>query len=789
MKRVIMERTLLKSALSSTAIFALLASAPSYAQDAEDTEYSRLEEIVVTADRRERDVQSVPISVNAFSARAIEKQRIQDFGDLAIAIPGFSINSFSKSRLNPSLRGGSSSLTAAGAEGAVGLFIDDQYYGGPGDFEIDLFDVERIEVLRGPQGTLFGRNTTGGSINVVTKKPTEENEGKIEVTYGNYNLVQIKGLVNGKISDNLFGLLTFASTSRDGTSFNSFTGNDIDNINKSSIRGKLRWIAADDLEVTLSASFTKHDETGNARDAIFLDQPTTQTDLVAQGFVPDNEPRVVQQHTDGRYQSEQFTAGLRIEKDFDNGQLMSITSFRNLDTNEAKGSLAGAPYPLFSFGEPREATTFSEEIRYLSDFDGPLNFVGGLFFYHADEGRVINTTTNWDENTVGGSFQAITFCDTQTGADFDNYTISPSCFGSDPLTVGNVTRTLDSLYSPNDFSVFENVKTTSYAAFAEATYAVTDRLSLIAGARWTYDKKSMVGGSDGDPDFFWNPQPGLRVADSANWNKVTWRFGATFNVNDDVMLYGTASKGFRAGAYEVSQSDPNLSDAPVDPETVVSYEGGMKSRWADDRIQFNITYFNAKYSNLQFFVNTGASSITTNAGEATINGIEADLYVAITPELNARFQWSHQNGSSSGIPADAEIAEGTPPQGTIPNTYIVGLEYEKTLDNGNVFSASIDFTKKDRYGLEFNDVPQFQSEVRSLVNARMDYEFGDDGQWNLSAWAKNITNENIVIYGQDFWFTFYDTASYLENPDVIEQTAQPRYADPATYGLSLSYSF
>lgn len=788
MNKFVTNRTLLKYALSSTTVLALLASGTSYAQEAQDENKYKLEEIVVTADRRERDVQTVPISVNAFSATAIEKMRIQDFGDLAIAIPGFSINNFSKSRLNPSLRGGSSSLTAAGAEGAVGLFIDDQYFGGPGDFEIDLFDVERIEVLRGPQGTLFGRNTTGGSINVITKKPTEENEGKLEITYGNYNLVQIKGLVNGRISDNLFGLITFASTSRDGTSFNSFTGNYVDNVNKSSIRGKLLWIPADDLEVTLSASFSKHDETGIARDGLFLDQPVTQTDLVAIGFVPDDDPRVVQMHTDGRYQSEQVTVGLRIQKDFSNGQLLSITSFRDLSTNEAKGSLAGAPVALFSFGEPREATTISQEFRFISDFDSPLNFVGGLFFYHADEARIINVTTNWDENTVGGSFQAITFCPTQTSADFDNYTISPSCFGSDPLTIGNVTRTLDSLYDPNDFRVFENVKTTSYAIFAEATYDVTDRLSLIAGGRWTYDKKSLVGGSDGDPDFFWNPQPGLRVAASANWDEVTWRFGATFNASDDMMFYATASKGFRAGAFEVSQSDPALSDKPVNPETVISYEGGMKSRWANDRIQFNITYFNAKYSNLQFFVNTGAASITTNAGNATVNGIEADLYVAITPELTARFQWSHQNGSSSGIPADAEIAEGTPPQGTVPNTYIVGLDYEKVLDNGNVFSLGINFTKKERYGLEFNDVPQFQSEVRSLINARLGYQFGD-GQWDLAIWAKNITNENIVIYGQDFWFTFYDTASYLANPDVIDNTAQPRYADPATYGISLSYNF
>ena len=141
---------------------------------------AQLEEVIVTAERREQSLQDVPVAVTAFSADRVEALRLEDLQDLNVQIPGFSLNSFSKTRINPALRGGSSSLASAGAEQAVGLFIDDVYFGGSGDFEIELFDVERIEVLRGPQGTLFGRNTTGGLINVVTRDPGQETEGKIQ---------------------------------------------------------------------------------------------------------------------------------------------------------------------------------------------------------------------------------------------------------------------------------------------------------------------------------------------------------------------------------------------------------------------------------------------------------------------------------------------------------------------------------------------------------------------------------------------------------------------------------
>jgi iron complex outermembrane receptor protein len=749
----------------------------------------QMDVVNVTAQWRTENLQKVPISINAFTAKEIEERRIQDMGDLGVAIPGFSVNSLSKSRMNPSLRGGSSSLNSAGAEGAVGLFIDDLYFGSSGDFEFDLFDVERIEILRGPQGTLFGRNTTGGAIVIITQPPGVEPETKLEATLGDYDLLQFSGRVSRPLKEKLYGSLAFSFTDRDGTSVNLATGNDLDSRNKASLRGKLRWMPSEGLEILASLSASRRDESGIARDQIFPDTPVTQSALVASGFVPDRHSRRSQQVFDGRYRLEQVTGGLRIGKKLARGELVSITSARYTDIEDSLQTLAGGTAPTYEFGEPRRISTVSQELRFLSAFPGALNFVSGLYLYHSDEKRTGDSLASWDLGTVTASFQAAAYCPTQEQADTDAFLVTPSCTGSGLITAGNQTVTLDSLYQPHLFSLFEDVATTSYAIFSEARYRLPRNVTLTAGVRWTLDRKSIVGGTDGPPDFFFNPLPGLRVDDRESWDELTYRLVADWQATDDILWYVSTSKGFRSGAYDVGQSDPALSGAPVHPETVFSHEIGFKSRLFEDRVQLNLTAFDVTYRDLQFFVNvSGSASLTTNAGKATVRGIEADFAARLTRNLSFEFEYSHQDGDSTGIPAEAGIAEGVPPQGTIPDTYIAALTYSTRLGNGGMLSLRADYTYKERYGLEFNDVPQFVSRIDGLMNARLAYRFPGE-KMELALWGKNLTDEDIIIYGQDLWFLYYDTASFLANPAITETTAQPRYADPRTWGATLKYRF
>ncbi|MEM9385593.1 MAG: TonB-dependent receptor [Pseudomonadota bacterium] len=741
---------------------------------------AEIEEVTVTAERREESVQDVPVAVTAFSAEAVERLQIDDFEDLSLQIPNFSVNTFSKTRINPALRGGSSSLVSAGAEQAVGLFIDDVYYGGPADFAIELFDVERIEVLRGPQGTLFGRNTTGGLINVVTQDPGDSLEGRVQAQLGNYGLNQLGAYISFPIADELAGSIAFQSRQRDGTSFNSVTGNDVDNINRSAVRAKLLWTPADDLEFEFALSRSRADETGIARDAVSAEAFVDLDVLADQNFLIDDDPRTVQQFSDGRYVSEQWVGSLHVTKDFDSVTFQSITSFRSFDAEQEPISLGGVPTPIFAIADGRDNEVLTQEFRVLSNSGGRFNWQAGTFLLRADETRFLDVITRWDESVAGGAFSAIFGCPDQTLEDFESFIVTPSCITDFP-----------ELFDENPFSIRENVVTTSYSFYAEGGYQLSDKVHLTAGARYTRDNKELNGETMGEFDWFWNPTPGRVVTDAEDtWDAVTWRAVLDVTPTDDLLFYASAATGFRSGAFDMAQSDPALIDLAVAPEDVLSYEIGAKTRLFGNRVQLNVALFDATYENLQFFVNAvgaGGVATTTNAGEANVQGVEADLIWAMTDELTATVGFSAQDGTSKDILPEAEIPEGTPPQGTIPLSYTIALDYRRETPRG-AFYVHADLLHRDEYSLEFidNSIPQFRADVDGRLNANIGYQSAKG--WGVELWATNITNENIVIYGQDFWFSLYG-ASLNDNPELFNASFGPRYAEPRLWGLSASYSF
>lgn len=740
---------------------------------------AQLEEIIVTAERREQSLQEVPIAVTAFTAASVESLMIEDVMDLTLKIPGFSVNSFSKTRFNPSLRGGSSSLASAGAEQAVALFIDDVYFAGAGDFELDLFDVERIEVLRGPQGTLFGRNTTGGLINVVTKDPGDTLEGKVQVDFGNYNLNSLGAYIAAPFTDTIAGSLALSSTHRDGTSMNSVTGNKVDNINRTSIRGKLVFNPSDDLQIKIGLTHNTIDETSVARDAVSAQETVDLQILADQNFIIDNDPRTVQMFADGHYATNQTVASLHITKDLANTTLQSITTARTFTAEQDPVSLTGVPTRLFALADERDVESFTQEFRLLSSTDSALTWQAGVYFLKAKETRDLSAVTRWDNTVAGGAFASWFGCPDQTLGDFLNFVVTPICVVNQPY-----------LFDENSFSINENVETTSISAYFQGTYDFTDRFAVTLGGRYTNDEKKLSGATAGEWDWFWNPDPG-RVVDgvSNDWDKFTWKAVVDMRPTDNIMLYASASTGFRSGAYDMAQSDPALIDQAVDPETVESFELGMKASLFDNRVILNVAVFDVTYDDLQFFVNSiasGGGAATTNAGEATVNGVEVELAWAITDDLIFNLGYSHQNGSSSDIPPEAEIPEGTPPQGTVPNSYVLALDYTRSLSSGTFF-AHLDYLQKDEYTLEFidNSIPQFRTEVDSQFNANIGFNF--ESGWSVELWGKNLSDERHLLYGQDFWFSLYGPS--LANPELFNSSFGPRWSQPRTYGMSASFRF
>jgi iron complex outermembrane receptor protein len=392
----------------------------------------------------------------------------------------------------------------------------------------------------------------------------------------------------------------------------------------------------------------------------------------------------------------------------------------------------------------------------------------------------MESITRWDESVAGGAFAAIFGCADQTLEDFEAFVVTPACIQNQP-----------ELFDENAFGINENVETFSYSVYGEGSYRFSDKISLTLGARYTYDEKELNGRTFGEYDWFWNPSPG-RVVDgvSVDWDQITWRAVLDYTPTDQMLFYASSSTGFRSGAFDMAQSDPALIDQAVDPETVISYEIGMKSRFFGNRLQVNIAAFDTTYEDLQFFVNSvgsGGSATTTNAGEASVQGVEVDAVWAISDEFTATLAYSYQDGDSSGIPPEAEIPEGTPPQGTVPESFTFALDYAKQLSSGEIY-AHIDYLFKDEYSLEFmdNSIPQFRSEVDGQINANLGYR--SDNGWALQLWGMNLTDEIIVLYGQDFWFSLYGP-SLGSNPELTNASFGPRYAEPRTYGLTLSYEF
>jgi len=737
----------------------------------------KIADIIVTADRRESRLQDTPLAITAFDEGTVDRARIQSVGDLVPRIPGFSINSVTRSRLNPALRGGSSSLTAPGADQAVALFVDEVYYGSSGDFNLDLFDIERVEVQRGPQGTLNGRNSTGGSISIVTKDPSAELEGGVEASLGNYDLVQARGYITSALneSESLLGSLAFTASNRGGTSYNRYLDRDIDTVDRMSIRGKLKWLLSDDTSLLLAGDYSKVNETGEARK--FLGP--SPADNPYQG---DPDPRVTDQFSNGGFDSKSWGVSAKLEHQFEAGTLVSISAFRKSRSSEELGDQIGQGPLIFGSGDDLALDQFTQEVRFASDLDGPLNFVGGVFFLYQKASRDANWAWQHNPTTLAGVQQALAFCVDQDPEEF--FEVNPACITNRP-----------ELFERGDAVWSQRTNVYSYAAFLQANYKITPEVTLTVGGRITKDRKTVAGYVAGDLSFavnqvadpgFMGTAGGYSVAKmSKSWTAFTPRFTLDWKPTDDLMLYATASRGYRSGAFQIE----NDTTVPaLEPEFVWNYEAGLKSRFLDNRVQLNIAAFNAQYSNLQFqFTDDNGNSSVSNAGKARVRGVETELTVNPAKGLSLGANYSFQKGRVTNIPASTEIPNGINTAQTPKHSLNLTALYEADLANGGIVTLSADWQYKSKYQLELNPDPAFTSKTPGLLNGSISYTTPNE-KWQFTVWGKNLTDKDVVIYGNDFRFFSYSTAEFFFDPDVATSKIV-RYAEPRTYGVSAKVSF
>lgn len=693
---------------------------------------SALEEVIVTAERRAQDAQDVPIALTIIGGGEISPAGISSISDVALKTPNLTYTQFNIGEPQLFLRGLGTTIDSAGADPTVSVFIDDVYVGRSAGATSDLYDLERIEVLRGPQGTLYGRNVTGGAISIVTKRPSEEFEAKVGVTVGNYGLTIFRGLIDGPIGDNLAGNLTFSKRDRDGYAYSNISGQELDDADNLSLRGKLLWDISDNTELLLGFDYSTDDNNGLCRDLTKLDNPPE--DHNAGGaFVPtlqqikiDNnseDPRTCAMTLEQYAERDVFGLSARLQMEFANNlSLTSITAYRELEYSwlQELGGMDSPPNLLsVEDNEGDDADQISQEFRLTYDGDR-LFWVAGAYYFKENVDRFANV---------------------------------PIFFGpGSPVAPGALL----------DRSWLQSATNTSMALFGQVVWSMTDSLALTLGGRQTWDEKEM------DNAYF--SSPGNEVYNlkglEESWNEFTPRVTVDWQVTDDHMLFATWSKGYKSGVFISQNTSAALAETPLEPEEATNMEIGAKTRWFDNRLQLNLVYFDLENENQQLFRLENFTLVSENFGTES-SGIELDFIAALGKNLTL-------SGMYASL--DAEIVGGQFAGNVAPRSpdykYSVALNYNAALGNGAMldFDASVSYS--DNWYMEATNQGVSYMDDYSVVDASMRYTSGG-GNWEVTLWGKNLGDELVTSHSI--------VSSFGGSVEL--------FAPPRTYGVTANYRF
>ena len=745
-----------------------------------------LEEIVVTAQKREQNLQETPVAVTAFADGYLDKFQIDDIEDITSRTPGVALLSFNRSQSHITMRGAFSANSDPLADRTFGIFVDDVYYSREYEVALDFVDLERIEVLRGPQGTLFGRNVVGGAINVITETPDETPRGLVDVSLGQYDgtgngIFTVRGKASGPLAEQVFGSLTFKYEDTGGWSENVLMDDaEMGGGKITTLRGKLRW-AGDAADVVLGANYTKDNGQGTPWFLLVgdpdLDPGIVRNTADATGG-KFNDTDVAQLDTVGQNDKELY--GLNLHVDWDLSQLggstlTSISAWRQSTAYFLNDDLASTSTGTnFFFVADNEHEQFSQELRLAGETER-LNWMVGAYYLSSD-----------------GYFDQVFDVNFGLSGSGLNFLLSNGLLGNPPpyppFPLG-----IDGFFGFED-DLRQDGTVKSFALFTHNTYALNDWLNLTAGLRWTKDKKS------GQVNNMGNPFPsGIfiienhKAAFSKSWQAWTPKFilDGTF---DDVgpfntlFAYASVAKGFKSGGF-TSSVTADASSTPIEPEIVWSYEGGLKAVFWDDRAHLNLTYYRADYKDLQttLIPTGGRSFVTVNAGKAKVDGIELEAMALLTEQLlfNLTYAWTDARFTSFVIPPDRNFTGNRVAQSP-EHSYTADLSYTAKAGPGEV-QLSLNWAYRgDSY---------FDADNATLESIVDDTDFGQLNMtasyrwedWQVSLWGKNLNDDRAVYNG----LTVFGQFSQLSPTEV--QAGEPFISGVVSpgrsYGLTVRKSW
>jgi iron complex outermembrane recepter protein len=743
--------------------------------------------VTVTARRVEEEAQEVPIPISVLDADLVEKSgdfNVNRLKELLPTVQFYSTNP-RNSAINIRGLGAPFGLTNDGIEPGVGLYIDGVFYARPASATLDFLDVERIEVLRGPQGTLFGKNTTAGAINVTTRKPSFTQATDFELSYGSYGFIQAKGSITGPIGTKSAARLSFSGTQRDGTLINTNTSNDVNDLSNLGVRGQWMFIPSSTVALTVAGDYTRQRMKGNTQviagvaptlRAANRQYPQIAADLGYTAPSFNAFDRLTDADTPIRSYQGLGGASINIDWEIGPGRLTSTTAWRYWDWNPSNDrDFIGLPITTIS-AAPSTQFQWTQEVRYAGNIAPQLNFVTGAFYY--SQGIDSNPSFKQEQGSAAARFL-----------------LAPTAAAATPGLLDG--------YGFNQYLKYRNV---SAALFGQLEWAISSRLRVLPGLRFNYDQK--------DVDFDQQVYGGLQTTDPAlialqqsifapqaykadvDDTNLSGQITAAYKISESVNAYATYATGFKSvglnlnGLPTDALGQPVLSSATVKPEDVRHFEVGIKTT-PFKGITANFSVFDTPVKDFQAqVVNAGVGVLRgylANAEKVEVRGVEFDGTAQVNKNLSFYAAAAYTDGKYVSFPdAPPPFEETGGPQvkdisgSTLPgiSKWAVSISGEQTIPGSLLGKPGLSFGAFDSsYRSAFSSSSSASKYLvvgeYALLNARIGFRATDD--WTIFVWSRNLLDKE-----------YYELQSAQPGNTGL-YVGQP--GDPRTFGLTLRKSF
>ena len=710
-----------------------------------------LDEIVVTAEHKTARVQDTPIVITALTGDTLQEQHITTFETLADTNADVQFSTgVNDARIF--IRGVGLDSLSPGSDPRVAIYTDQVYNARAETGLSSFFDVDRIEILEGPQGTLYGRNATAGAINIISRDPGDKFNGYGTVTFGSYGLVQTEGAVGGPLNDMFAGRIAFTTEDHSGYGTNISTGGPVDDAHRGAVRAKLEIKPSDYATIMLQADYASEvDHSGGLH---FLGNSPGNEDFgEEQGYAVASNPRnYAGEGPDDAIRS----AGASALATIDLGKLTltSVSGYRHLDSGQetTADESTGDFLPVNYYERSSE---FTQEFRLAGTF-GPVDALLGAYYFHEDNSALVHTVYI-------------------SSAYFPAFGEAENCCIGIPQETGPFAQ-LEGEYAGGSQA------TNAYAVFSQETIHFTDSFGLDVGGRYSHEKRQIdqfyqfdLGRPAGVLPIL-VPGAATYADQGKSWSAFDPKATLHYKITNDILAYVTYTKGFKSGGFNFSVIQPAFN-----PETLTDYEAGIKADFFDRRLRVDVGAFHYLYSNLQVNVTYQTALLTTNAAGANLSGAEAQIEATPIDNLRVGLNMAYLNSRYTSYSA---VDPGTPELGTLnlagnrlqyaPRWKINGLLAYKITTPWGDFTPRANVTWTDQFFFSQFNLPYNQQSAYALTDLYLDYDMKNG--WSATAFAKNVADKLYAVAS---------TQSSLFLGDQLAGELGP----PRTFGVSITKRF